>query len=316
MFNNYHYFIVLCEEMNYSKAAKRLFISHQCLSKYIKNLEAEYQVSFFERSKKLSLTAAGEAFLKTVQQIDFLEQNLNRQLEDMRSSKVGTIKFATTEGRFRILIPSLLAEYKKIYPKVTVQAQYDVSQRLEDLVLNNKVDFAIMNKRDISKNQFSITQILTENLYLVISNNLLHNYFPDTYPACIEEFKKGVDLKAFSDVPFILNYPGFNSRDLLEAQMQLNDYKLNCILEMTQQDLHFMLAARDYGACFTWSMYIPMIQQSNLDTSLSHLNVFPVPSLACSNQVLLIAPKGKVYPQYMLDFIRLLKEQVTAYSTL
>ena len=39
MFNNYEYFITLAEEENISRAAEKLFISHQCLSKYLKNLE-------------------------------------------------------------------------------------------------------------------------------------------------------------------------------------------------------------------------------------------------------------------------------------
>ena len=49
MLNNYHYFIVLAEELNISRAASRLYISHQCLSKYLKNLEQEHHVTFLWR---------------------------------------------------------------------------------------------------------------------------------------------------------------------------------------------------------------------------------------------------------------------------
>ena len=63
MLNNYHYFITLAEELNISRAAEKLFISHQCLSKYLRNLEREYQVTLFERIPVPKLTMAGEALL-------------------------------------------------------------------------------------------------------------------------------------------------------------------------------------------------------------------------------------------------------------
>ena len=36
-----HYFLVLCEEMNYTRAAQRLFLSRQALRQSISALEAE-----------------------------------------------------------------------------------------------------------------------------------------------------------------------------------------------------------------------------------------------------------------------------------
>lgn len=49
MFNNYHYFIVLAEECNLKRAADRLYITHQNLSKYLANLEAEFGLALFTR---------------------------------------------------------------------------------------------------------------------------------------------------------------------------------------------------------------------------------------------------------------------------
>ena len=80
MLNNYQYFLVLAEEKSISRAAERLYISHQCLSRYLKNLEQEYGIMFFERSPRLSLTPAGQAYLEMLRQIEFLENNFNNLL--------------------------------------------------------------------------------------------------------------------------------------------------------------------------------------------------------------------------------------------
>ena len=54
------YFLVTAEEMNFSRAAQRLFISQQSLSGSIQRLEKQYGVQLFERKPVLRLTEAGE----------------------------------------------------------------------------------------------------------------------------------------------------------------------------------------------------------------------------------------------------------------
>jgi DNA-binding transcriptional LysR family regulator len=180
--------------------------------------------------------------------------------------------------------------------------------------MKNELDFALMNKRDISMNQLEMQPILKEKLYLVISDHMLAQYFPSEYPTCKESFQKGVDLAAFCDVPFVLNFRGFNSREIIEEHLQARGLQLKCAQELTQQDLHFMLAVRDYAACFCWAMYVPSIHQNNQLPSMGHLNVFPIKGLSATNQVVLVLPKGKILPAYSRDFIRLIRQSCTEFS--
>ncbi len=317
MLNNYAYFIALAEELNISKAAERLFISHQCLSKYLKNLEQSYNITFFERSPRMSLTSAGQAYLDMLRQVQFLEHNLESQLQDIRESRKGLIRFGTTEGRFRILVPSLLSEFKRMYPEVKLEARYATTDQLYESIARNELDMALMNRRDVGSSQMERRTVLNEKLYMVISDHLLAQYFPENYPACKETFRCGVDLALFArrEVPFVLNYQGFNSRETLEDHLRAKGVGLNCVLEMTQQDMHFMLAARDFAACFCWAMYLPSIQQANEGNS-QHLNVFPIQGLTATNQVVLVMPKGKILPAYGRDMVRLIQQTCTAFASL
>lgn len=316
MLNNYHYFIVLTEELNISRAAKRLYISHQCLSKYLKNLEQAYRISFFERSPQMKLTPAGQAYLDMLRQIQFLENNLENHLKDIRNSKIGCIRLGTTEGRYRILIPNLLSRFKMLFPDVKLDVQCTTSNQLNDRLLKNELDLVLLNKSDINYSQMEIRPLLNEQLYVVISDHMLAQYFPEQYPTCKEEFLRGVDLAEFQDVPFIMSCRSSISREALETHMLTHDYSLNCVMELSQMDMHFMMSAKDYAASFCWSMYIATIQRMNREDPFTHLNIFPINNMEVKNQVILATAKGKILPSYGRELIRLIKQDCAAFLPL
>ena len=53
------YFLITVEEMNFTRAAGRLYISQQALSSHISRLEEEYGIRLFERRPALSPHAGG-----------------------------------------------------------------------------------------------------------------------------------------------------------------------------------------------------------------------------------------------------------------
>ena len=57
-------FLAAAEELNFTRAAKRIFISQQALSSHISKLEDYYQVKLFDRGSSgvsMTLTDAGRA---------------------------------------------------------------------------------------------------------------------------------------------------------------------------------------------------------------------------------------------------------------
>lgn len=59
-FSNLQYFLIAAEELNFTRAAKRLYITQQSLSAHISKLEAYFGVPLFIRGVRLGLTPAGE----------------------------------------------------------------------------------------------------------------------------------------------------------------------------------------------------------------------------------------------------------------
>lgn len=77
-----HYFLVLCEEMNYTRAAQRLFLSRQALRQSISALEAELcGPLFLSAHHKLSLTERGVS----LQRHDYYRTRKQNPLKKMQS---------------------------------------------------------------------------------------------------------------------------------------------------------------------------------------------------------------------------------------
>ncbi|MBO5494032.1 MAG: LysR family transcriptional regulator [Pyramidobacter sp.] len=315
MLNNYNYFITLAEELNISRAAEKLYISHQCLSKYLKNLEIEYQTPLLERAPKLKLTLAGEALLETFRKVQFLEQNLQSQLEDIKNAKRGVIRLGTTEGRYRILMPELLAQYHKLYPDVDLDVRYATSGDLAESIRKNELDVVLLNRTFVDENEFEVKPLIDEKLYLIVSDNMLARYFPDQYPECKDRFlKEGVDLADFQEFPFVLNTRKFKSRMLIDAYALTHGLSLKCVLELTQLDVHFQLTANDYAASFCWTMYLPTVIGMNRKDTEHHLNIFRIRKGDFGNQFVCAFLKGKMLPQYGRDLISQIRSNCSEFS--
>mgnify|MGYP002870218990 CR=1 FL=1 len=181
MFTNYRYYLVFTEECNISRAAERLYISHQSLSKYLSNLEKKLGVRLFLRKPVISLTPEGELLRDTFRQAETLEQSLLAEYANLNNDLTGEIRLGTTEGRFRILMPNILSEFMREYPGIHLNIVSAASPDLQDMLLNNRLDLAVFGKPIKASPFIRYTEVLSERLYLVISDNMLKDRFDEAF---------------------------------------------------------------------------------------------------------------------------------------
>ena len=113
--------------LNYTKAAKELYLSQPAVSMQIKLLEEQATIPLLERvGKKLFITEAGEEIyryaIQTIQQKKDIEETIE-QLKDLQTGHLN-IAVASTANHFAI---RLLAEFEKKYPLIHISL--DVTNR-------------------------------------------------------------------------------------------------------------------------------------------------------------------------------------------
>lgn len=152
------YFTVIAEELSFSRASRRLFISQPALSRQIKDLENELETALFLRqSDGLKLTEAGILFLEQAQ--DILQRS---------QVAIETIKGQYTPGQESLCIgyiPTILHSFLgkalhrfgKTYPHVNVQLQeMPPSEQVKELRAGN-IDIAFMgNPPDELEAEFNV----------------------------------------------------------------------------------------------------------------------------------------------------------------
>ncbi|ANX03799.1 LysR substrate-binding domain-containing protein [Immundisolibacter cernigliae] len=136
---------IVRRDMNVSAAAARLFTSQPGVSKQIRLLEQELGVDLFQRRGKqfVSLTAAGRAVLREAQEILGRSENIRRLTRDLASPEHGELGIATTHTQAGFVLPPVLREFHRRYPRVRLNLFQGTPQQLADMAGQDDVDLVI-----------------------------------------------------------------------------------------------------------------------------------------------------------------------------
>ena len=98
-FTNLKYFSVLAEELNFTKASKRLYISQQALSSHINKLEQHFNSQLFIRSTPLELTPAGQCLYLFAKETLVYEKMTTERIHNLNLKTPTHLVIGTTLSR-------------------------------------------------------------------------------------------------------------------------------------------------------------------------------------------------------------------------
>lgn len=114
-------FVVLAEELNFSRAAVRLHISQPPLTRQIQLMESELGAPLFERLPKgLALTAAGRTLLDDARRMLGLMDAAKDRAAQAGRGELGRLDVGIFGSAIFHHIPRLLLQFRSLYPNVQI----------------------------------------------------------------------------------------------------------------------------------------------------------------------------------------------------
>lgn len=204
-FRNIHIFVKVAEGKKMSEVAKELGISQSSVSQAISDIEKEYDVRLFERlAKSLFLTDVGETFLTYARQLISLQSTVDEYLRQQNEHPRLHIGATLTVGT--CLISPIVLAIDKQYQKLRTEVYVDNTHVLEEKLLRNELDIALIEGRITSK-ELVTRPVIDDNLVLVC---------PKGHPFFGRDFVTPDELAHQS---FLFREPGSGTREQIEEQL-------------------------------------------------------------------------------------------------
>lgn len=250
-----HYFMAVCEELHFTKAAEKLGISQPTLSQQIRVLEDEVGMPLFDRiGKKIILTEAGSLLLRYGTEILDTLQNVKDSIKDLKEMKSGEIRIGIMPSDLDYRITQLVIDFHQKFPNVKLKILSSVE--IVRQVLENEVDLGIAI--NVLPNDRLVTIPLCQEEYVLIVSK--------EHPMANRE---SISIVELIDLPVVIYPEGFVGREIVEETVKKHGFQLNSVLETNSVTSIINLVRANIGATIQPNQ---LIQQMN-DPSLKIIHI-------------------------------------------
>lgn len=309
-FLNLEYFLAAAEELNFTRAAKRLYISQQSLSSHISNLEKEFGVALFNRTAPLTLTYAGQVLKRRARQLLLLREETYHEISDIKDFTKGQLTIGVSHTRGRKILPQILPVYQERFPGIDLHLKEGNSSELDADLLHGDVDLVI-GLLPFKVENVETVPICEEEILLVVPDAVLERTYPGQLARLKGQLAKNADLTLVKDCPFLLINSGNRVRTLADDMFAEAQMDPRIILETENIETALALTLKGMGITFYPRMFMSgqdiwkEQKEGFLNTGFYRLNSPKARSILGIGY-----HKGHYMSQATKEFIRIAKERV------
>ena len=205
-------FVAVCKEGSITKAGKRLFMAQPTVSFAVSELEKYYGVKLFDRiSKRLYLTDAGNKLLPYAQHIVSMFDEMEAGVKNRENNSTLRVGVSITVGN--CLLPGALKDFAARRPRVDVKIKVDNSEKIEQAILDNRIDFGLIE--GISHSPQIVSEAFREDKLVLLFA-----------PGHRWEAQAAVKPEELKGEPFLMREHGSGGREIVERALLLHDIEM------------------------------------------------------------------------------------------
>jgi DNA-binding transcriptional LysR family regulator len=230
------HFIVVAEELNFTRAAERAHIAQSALSTSVRVLEEDLRAKLFVRStKQVQLTPAGRAFLVKAREILRAVDSGRETVAEIEGLRSGTLSIGTVHSLPVFLnLPKLISRYHAANPGIELRLRQGDTAGLIEQLRAGKLDLAFLPLLDPPDD--IITGIIAcEDLVAIV---------PHAHPLAGQT---GVPLKNLIEYPFVDFELGWGTRSLIDLAFGQAGLQRRTVFDLTDLETIVDLVEQNLG---------------------------------------------------------------------
>ncbi|MFO7666246.1 MAG: selenium metabolism-associated LysR family transcriptional regulator [Desulfobacterales bacterium] len=215
--------IHLVAERSFSRAARRMFLTQPSLTKHIKNLEDAVGVKVINRQNRgITLTFQGRLLYDYAHKVLSLREGVKDKILKSMEKDSGTIDVIASTIPANYILPKILGDFNKKYPKIKVYIKTVNSEEALDMVINRHAELGFIGKKPLTK-KINAEPIWKDRLVIAVSGK--HKWSQKIF----------ITANELTEEPFVTREKGSGTREILENYLKENagpDFRLNIIAEL------------------------------------------------------------------------------------
>jgi DNA-binding transcriptional LysR family regulator len=218
-------------------------------------------------------------------------RNILAEMAEMERVPRGELVVAANEGTCLHILPEVFAEFKKLYPDVSVNVKRSESPKILEAIIDNTIDFGVVS---MPVNDKRLTTVVIHRDELVV-------IAPPRHPLSKQ---KTVTLEQLAKYPLLVPKIG-RTRDTIEALFDERRLKPVFSMELDSSELTKRFVAASVGVAFIANSHVENDVRAGLLISLRLADAHIARDLA------LVFRKDKALSRAALAFIEIAVKQKT-----
>jgi len=259
---------------SFSRAAEKMGVTQPAISAQVRSLENEVGARLFDREGgKVTFTAAGRLFEPFAEHCLQCHSHILAGVSELYHSPRGEISVSTSEATSLYVLPTVFAQFKKLYSRVHLSIVRSERSRTLEAVFSREVAFGIVSL-PVKDSRLLMHNIHKDEVYLVTS---------PTHPLADREFVK---LDEIVQYPMLMMKHG-RQREKIDHFFQSKELQPRIAMELDSSELLKRLIGAGIGMGF-----LPMTNVA-ADVSAGLLRTLKVEGMRVQRELGIVYRKDK-----------------------
>lgn len=285
-------FYTVAKHLNFTRAARELYISQPAVTKHIKEIEAHYKTKLFDRNGTyIKLTAAGELLVKYAEEIFDTYRRLEIDINAQQNKHAGTLRIGASTTIANYVLPLVLPSFQKEFSEIQITLNIDNTEQIEKSLQQKEIDLGITEGFSKAAG-LHYEEFLKDEIVLIAS-------------ASNSVSEKGtISLVELQQIPLLMREPGSGTLEVIahalaEKSMKMSQLKIAMQLSSSESMKQY-LSNSDTAAFLSIYTVLNELKQKAMV-------VLDVGNLTIERNFYFVTNQGAVHPLATLFMEKLFK---------